>query len=435
MKAIYEKDGLYSSLRPVVDWCCRHSYRRFEMHGEENLPEDGALILAPNHTNTLMDALVMLRAYKGPTVFGARADIFKKPAIARIMHFLRILPMVRQRDGLRNVLKNHENTETIVSTLEHGVRFCIFPEGKHRTMHSLLPLGKGVLRAALAANAKFGHVKPVYIVPVGIEYGDWFRYRSTCMITYGEPINVTQFVKEFDVQNEAQVFEPLKKELASRMSGLITYISDDENYDGKWALVRILSCPQRTRSLYGRMALNKGIISRIENACGQHPEEMAVLLCQAGRFSTEMKRKKLSHWSAGKKNPAGNALLKGLAAFAMLPYFIFCAIASLPLWATFMALKKKLKDKAFRNTAGFGVKLAMGPIVFALWAVLAFCLLEWPLALALSVLTIPSYSFFHDYIEFMRRWISDLRFMSDRKLKEEYCRICSRAEELLGITR
>ena len=77
MKAIYEKDGLYSSLRPVVDWCCRHSYRRFEMHGEENLPEDGALILAPNHTNTLMDALVMLRAYKGPTVFGARADIFK----------------------------------------------------------------------------------------------------------------------------------------------------------------------------------------------------------------------------------------------------------------------------------------------------------------------------------------------------------------------
>lgn len=148
-----------------------------------------------------------------------------------------------------------------------------------------------------------------------------------------------------------------------------------------------------------------------------------------------MKRKKLSHWSAGKKNPAGNALLKGLAAFAMLPYFIFCAIASLPLWATFMALKKKLKDKAFRNTAGFGVKLAMGPIVFALWAVLAFCLLEWPLALALSVLTIPSYSFFHDYIEFMRRWISDLRFMSDRKLKEEYCRICSRAEEMLGITR
>ena len=62
---------------------------------------------------------------------------------------------------------------------------------------------------------------------MGIEYGDWFRYRSTCMITYGEPINVTQFVKELDVENEAQVFEPLKKELASRMSALITYISDD----------------------------------------------------------------------------------------------------------------------------------------------------------------------------------------------------------------
>ena len=104
----------------------------------------------------------MLGAYKGATVFGARADMFNNSFIARLMFFFRILPMVRQRDGLRNVLKNVETQDIIVATLENDVRFCMFPEGRHRPEKSLLPLGKGIFRAALAANAKFGDNKPVY---------------------------------------------------------------------------------------------------------------------------------------------------------------------------------------------------------------------------------------------------------------------------------
>jgi 1-acyl-sn-glycerol-3-phosphate acyltransferase len=74
-----------------------------------------------------MDALVILQAFKDESVFGARADIFNKPFIAKIMTFVRILPMVRQRDGLRNVLKNNETQEIIVDTLENKVRFCMYP--------------------------------------------------------------------------------------------------------------------------------------------------------------------------------------------------------------------------------------------------------------------------------------------------------------------
>ena len=153
---IYEKDRSYDFLKIIVDACIRASYRKIEVHGEENLPKDGSLLLAPNHCNTLMDALVMLNAYRGTTVFGARADIFNNKFIGKVMTYIRILPMVRQRDGLRNVLKNKDTQETIVETLEHGVRFCMFPEGKHRTKHSLQALGKGVFRAALASNTKFG---------------------------------------------------------------------------------------------------------------------------------------------------------------------------------------------------------------------------------------------------------------------------------------
>lgn len=433
---IYDKDLGYSILKPIVDWNTKHSYRKVEVFGRENIPTDGAVIIAPNHCNTLMDALVILRAFEDESVFGARADIFNKPFIAKIMTFVRILPMVRQRDGLRNVLKNNETQEIIVETLENKVRFCMYPEGRHRPAHSLQSLGKGTFRAALAANARFGDKMPVYIVPAGIEYGDYFRYRSTCLITFGKPINVTEFVKGLGVENEVQMIEPLRKELASRMSELITYIKDDEHLYDKWALTKMLAVDKGLRygdfgkSLHKGMLANREIVADIEKACETDPEEMEMLLEKVAEFDKKRRKKGISIYSFRKKNEVLNAAGKSLAALIGLPYWIFSAIVSLPMWLTYNILRSKTRDKAFHNTVGFGVKLALGTILFIIYAVLAFCLLPWPYALALTLLTIPSYSYFFDYLEGMRRFISDLRLLGEKKLKGKFEDIMKRFKKI-----
>ena len=425
-KNIYDKDLGYSILKPIVDWNAKHSYRKIEVTGKENIPTDGAVIIAPNHCNTLMDALVILQAFKDESVFGARADIFNKPFIAKIMTFVRILPMVRQRDGLRNVLKNNETQEIIVDTLENKVRFCMYPEGRHRPAHSLQTLGKGTFRAALAANSKFGDKMPVYIVPTGIEYGDYFRYRSTCLITFGEAINVTEFVKGLNVENEVQMIEPLRKELASRMSKLITFIKDDEQLYNKWALTKMLAADKGLRygdfgrSLHKGMLANREIVADIEKACEDKPEEMEKLLEKVAEFDKKRRKKGISIYSFRKKNEALNAVGKAFAALIGLPYWIFSAIASSPMWLTYNLLRSKTRDKAFHNTVGFGVKLALGTILLITYAILAFCLLPWPYALALTLLTIPSYSYFFDYIEGMRRYISDLKLLGEKKLRGKF---------------
>ena len=428
---IYEKDWLYDLLRPIVDWTVRHSYRRTEIHGQENLPEDGPFILAPNHCNTLMDALVMLRAYKGSTVFGARADMFNNRFVAKIMFFLRILPMVRQRDGLRNVLKNVQTQEMIVETLENDIRFCIFPEGRHRAEKSLLPLGKGVFRAALAANARFGKEKPVYIVPVGLEYGDFFRYRSTSLVTYGKPINVTEFIKGLDTENEAQMIEPLRKELSSRMAGLFSYIPDGEDLKAKWALTRILSAASSEKpygycgtSLYDSMMQNRRIIAEIEDKCARDPEGMKAILEDVTEFEKYRKKDGISIRSFHKRNEVCNILLKSIAALAGLPFFITSALLSLPMWVLEKFLRSRIKDKAFRNTASLGVKLGLGLIWMPAVIITTFCLLPWYIALAASlVLIIPSYSFFHDYIEGMRIFLSDIKIIRCKKLRKRFASI------------
>ncbi len=431
-KKIYEDYLGYTLLKPIVDYTTRFSYRKVEVKGVENIPTDGAVIIAPNHCNTLMDALVILRSFKGRKVFGARADMFNNKFIGKIMTFIRILPMVRKRDGLRNVLKNHETTDIVVETLEHKVPFCIYPEGRHRPARSLLPLGKGVFRAALTANAKFGDKMPIYIVPTGIEYGDYFRYHSTSLVTYGKAINVTEFVRNHPVENEAQLFEPLKKELREAMSELITFIKDDENLGVKWELTKMLARKNKSNSLSSRMQGNQNMVSHIEQALEKNPEATAEIFEKVRVFEKARRKARLSIYSFGKENSLISLVAKTLGAIVGLPYYLFSIIAALPLWVAKIVLNRMIKDKAFRNTAAFGLKLGLGPFVFLLWTLLAFNLLAWPWALLISVGTIPSYGYFHDYNEYIRRYISDIRYIGHKDLKYRFETIINEFNAILG---
>lgn len=429
-KNIYDKDTTYSILRNWSDWCIRFSYRKTEIHGKENIPENAAIILCPNHCNTLMDALVMLRAYPKETVFGARADIFRKPIIAKIMYFLRILPMVRQRDGLRNVLQNNKTQEVIVETLRHKVRFCLFPEGKHRTRHSLQGLGKGAFRIALAAKSEFGNETPVYIVPVGIEYGDYFRYRSTSLVNYGPALNVTEFIKSDSFESEPQIIEALRKEMTERMTELITYLPSDENYDAKWALVKMLAVSDSKKcygdfgtKLYKSMSKNRKIAAEIEASMVKEPEKMARLLEKVEKFEERRRKKKVSIFSFRKGRSVLSSIVKGIAAILGLPYFLFSVVSSLPLWAVAAKINSGVKDPAFKNTVNFGVKLSLGTILFLIYTIISFCLCPWWLALTLIILWIPSYSFIYDYLEGCRRWFSDIRMSNNRKLAKKFAEI------------
>ena len=223
MSKIQDRDRLYAFLRPYVDWMFRRSYRRFEYVGKEHIPTDGAVIFAPNHTNALCDAMAILGIDHRQKVFVARADIFKDPKKAKILNWLKIMPISRVRDGLDEVRHNDETINKAVDTLRDGVPFCIFAEGTHHPDRTILPLSKGIFRIALQANDTFGKQKPVYIVPVGLEYGDYFHLWNSVRVTIGEPINVTARVesRELKVESYPQQILALREELTERMKGLV----------------------------------------------------------------------------------------------------------------------------------------------------------------------------------------------------------------------
>lgn len=307
------------------------------MKVEGTLPEDGrAVIVAPNHCNTLMDALVVLQSRRKPMAFGARADIFRKPAAAKALNFLKILPIARKRDGLRSVAQNLEIIPVILDVLHHKLPFCIFPEGRHRPMYSLLPIHKGVVRIALKNAVE----QPTLIVPAGLNYSDFFRFRGTCTLRYGEAIDVNRYIEEHKELSKPELYELLSEELWRRISELILYIPDDENYEARLAELR----PPKVRPWWKL--------------------PLAVLLS---------------------------------------PLFALSAVLSLPLWVTAESICRfKIKDKAFCNSIRFLVRLVGEPLFFLIWGIPAFLLLPLPAAAGLLLLYVFSYSFFYDWLNLVR---------------------------------
>ena len=211
--------------RAYVDAAVWLSFSSIQTCGKENIPADGVVIFAANHTNTLMDALVVLQNNSGPISFGARADIFRNRKVARILHWMKIVPMARMRDGAAAVSKNGEVFSEVVECLLAGVPFTIYPEGTHRPVHSLQPLKKGVFRIALQA-AESSNV-PVYVVPLGIDYEDFFRFCRPLRMSYGSPIDVRKCLEEAG-GDEAEAMRRMVQDLTERLRGLITI---DEGFE------------------------------------------------------------------------------------------------------------------------------------------------------------------------------------------------------------
>ena len=222
MKEIWKYDFGYAFFRPYIQWAARTSYSHISVEGLENVPDctENAVLFASNHTNTLMDALVVLQSRKEPTAYVARADIFKNPFIARILTNLRILPIYRRRDGVDTKEINGEIFDNVVECINHGMALSIFPEGTHRPRRSLLPIKKGIFRMAQLSAVKHPQ-KPVYIVPAGIEYEDFFNNMCSVRIRYGSPIRV---LGGEDLDGMAAV-------LKESLSSLFTYFPDDDRLD------------------------------------------------------------------------------------------------------------------------------------------------------------------------------------------------------------
>jgi 1-acyl-sn-glycerol-3-phosphate acyltransferase len=87
----------------------RTYFKKLKYQGKEKIPKNAGIIYAVNHQNAFLDPIVIAGRTRQPTNFLTRADIFKKPFVAKILSQLYMLPIYRQRDGANAVKMNEKN--------------------------------------------------------------------------------------------------------------------------------------------------------------------------------------------------------------------------------------------------------------------------------------------------------------------------------------
>lgn len=218
MAKIWEKHRGYKIVRAYTDFITRTCFRSIRVEGLENIPRGEAVLLAPNHCAALMDPLMQLQI-PGLIGFGARSDIFQNPTAAKFLRWTRIVPLARERNGLAEVAKNFEVFKEIIDCLDHNVPFCMYAEGTHNPAPGMLPVKKGVFRIAKMASEQLG--RPIYIVPIGTNYEDFYRGQTRVRMRIGEPMEIAQEFERREGMGEAEIYRELCEQLRERDLALI----------------------------------------------------------------------------------------------------------------------------------------------------------------------------------------------------------------------
>lgn len=428
-KKIQDNDLLYNLLRYYVDFVLHLSYRNVRYVGREKIPQDGAVIYAVNHTNALMDALVLLAMDRRPKVFVARADIFRNRKLAKILTWLKIMPIMRIRDGYDEVKKNNETFEKAVDVLRDKIPFCIFPEGTHQAKYSSLPLSKGIFRIAFQAQEMMPDM-PLYIVPVGLRYGNFFRFRSTVRVQIGDPINVGEFIASRSDQTTAEQMVDMKDVLAERMKNTIFYIPNDENYDATYEIcaavvkgqVRRMGAvsARRQHPLDLHFEANNITVRQIAELQQRDPDRAAHLIELGNAASVMRKSQRISLASVSVKYPVLSRVLKTLFVLVALPYCIPVSVLTLPINLLCSFIFTKLRDYAFRNSVRYLVNLLVWPLLMIIYSAVAYALLPWQWALPVTLALLPAPIVAHETWRLLRLGVSDIKLLANSRLRAIY---------------
>ena len=189
------------------------------------LTSNGPILLAANHPDSFLDAIIIGSLFEQPVHFLARGDAFKKPMIRRILVALKLIPIYRLSEGREYLALNDATFEKCREVLTAGGILLIFSEGLCVNDYGLRPIKKGTARIALDTWKQPGFGDKLKVIPLGINYNFFKGPGKNVLIHFGEAITNNQLPKAATGGEALHYFNQL---LASEItSGLLIPTTQD----------------------------------------------------------------------------------------------------------------------------------------------------------------------------------------------------------------
>ena len=202
---------LYSALKVIIRIAARIFCRKILINKPELLKEKGPLILACNHPNSFLDAVILDILFEQPIWSLTRGDAFINKFVGKILLSLKMLPVYRPSEGVENLSENYKTFDACIDIFKKDGVVLIFSEGLCVNEWHLRSLKKGTARLAIKCQDEN---IPLKILPVGINYSSFRRFGKNIFINFGNLFTTAEMDAKAGEGIRNQVFNNrLQKEL------------------------------------------------------------------------------------------------------------------------------------------------------------------------------------------------------------------------------
>lgn len=182
---------------------------------KELLKHEGPLLLAVNHPNSFLDAIILCTLFDGTVYSLARGDAFKNKSAARFLYLFKMFPVYRVSEGVENMEENYKTFDLCKDIFKQKGIVLIFSEGRCINEWHLRPLKKGTARLAISSWEDGIDLK---VLPIAINYSSFKKFGKNIKLFFGDIITKADIDYKDSHGNAIRQFnETLKTQLAKHV--------------------------------------------------------------------------------------------------------------------------------------------------------------------------------------------------------------------------
>jgi glycerol-3-phosphate O-acyltransferase / dihydroxyacetone phosphate acyltransferase len=364
---------LYRFLHLILRFWLRIHFKRIFISGFANIPEKGPAILACNHPNSFLDAIVIALLAKRPIHFLVRSDVFRKAWAKWILGKLNMIPIYRLQEGLENLEKNQGTFKICNDILSRGQILLIFSEGNCVLEKRLRPLKKGTARIAFGAEELHQFNLNLKIVPVALNYVHPATFRTEIMITAAAPFSINDLYQTWQ-HEPARAIRMFNERLAPALEKNLLVIPDKHMEKQAEIMLDLsrnwLNYPLFKTYFHGTHRIEKEqqwIRTLFLESKEPWPERVVKFKQAANRAGIPV------HACIPGKRTSSLLIIAGL-----IPTLLTLIIHLFPVLLSARITRKSVKSEKFRSSVLFGTGAIITYLWYLIW-LLALGLINWKL--------------------------------------------------------
>jgi 1-acyl-sn-glycerol-3-phosphate acyltransferase len=200
---------LYSFIKIIARLTIKIYCRKIFINNTSLLQSEGPLLLAANHPNSFLDAIILCTLFDKPIYSLARGDAFKNNFFAKILYQLKLLPVYRISEGAENVTENYKTFDACKKIFKQNGIVLIFSEGLCVNEWHLRPLKKGTARLVMSC---WKDGIDLTILPVAINYNSFKKMGKNVQLFFGDIITKNNIDVNIAQGKSIQAFNHLLKQ-------------------------------------------------------------------------------------------------------------------------------------------------------------------------------------------------------------------------------